>query len=241
MAQGSSTPDAVARLEGSIGYSFGNKELAREALTHASQSHEQGGVSNERLEFLGDAVLELAVSNHLYGRYPAFDEGRLTRIRAAVVSEPSLAAVAAALGLGPLLLMDKGAEQTGGRGNPAILSDAVEAVIGALYLDGGMEVASSFILPRLMESIARAASAGFLRDSKTRLQELLQRKGEVKIEYTLDDTSGPPHDRLFTVTVLADGQALAQGSGRSKKDAQQDAAGRALALLQQSGNESEKR
>ena len=231
----------VALLEERIGYSFTNRELAREALTHASHSHErQGSSCNERLEFLGDAVLELLVSDHMYRAYPGFQEGRLTRMRAAVVSEPTLAAVAREADLPPLLLMGRGADITGGRENPAILCDAVEAVIGAIYLDGGIGPAGAFILPRLMAHIARAAADDFARDSKTHLQELLQRKGETRIEYTLDDTSGPPHDRVFTVSVSADGKTLAQGSGRSKKEAQQAAAGEALRLLQ-SGNESEKR
>jgi ribonuclease-3 len=230
--------DAVSALEEKIGYTFRDGELAGEALTHASRSNEMPALTcNERLEFLGDAVLELIVSDHLFAAYPDMPEGDMTRMRAAVVSEPSLAAVAQEMGLPGLIRMGRGMERSGGRENPSILSDAVEAVIGALYLDGGIDAARLFILPRLAPGI-RAAAGGAITDNKTRLQELLQRNGEIKIEYALDEAAGAPHDRVFTVSVLADGRRLASGRGKSKKDAQQEAAGNALRALTTDSDES---
>jgi ribonuclease-3 len=216
----------------SIGRTFEDRELAREALTHASLSNERPGTKcNERLEFLGDAVLELIVSAHLFASYPGMDEGSMTKVRAAVVSEPSLAAVAEDAGLPDVLLVGRGMERAGGRSNPSMLSDAVEAVIGALYLDGGLEAARDFILPRLMPGIRAAADTGFLLDNKTRLQELLQRNGEVRIEYLPESEEGAPHERTFTVCLAVDGDRIATGQGRSKKEAQQAAAGNALEVL----------
>jgi ribonuclease III len=231
--------DKVSSLETKIGYIFLNKGLAREALTHASHSNEIPSLScNERLEFLGDAVLELIVSTFLFETYPEMAEGSMTKIRAAVVSEPSLAQVALAIGLPELLMVGRGMERTGGRQNPSMLSDAVEAVIGALYQDAGVEAARTFILPQLMQGIKAAADEGYVLDNKTRLQELLQKDGEIKIEYPLDDTGGAPHERVFTVSVVANGQCLAKGQGKNKKDAQQEAAGNALRMLLKNSNES---
>lgn len=230
--------DGISPLEEKIGYTFLNRELAGEALTHASRSNEIPSLAcNERLEFLGDAVLELIVSDHLFAAYPDMPEGAMTRVRAAVVSEPSLAAAAREIGLPDLIRIGRGMERSGGRQNPSILSDAVEAVIGALYLDSGIDAARLFILPRLAAGI-EAAAGGYITDNKTRLQELLQKNGEVKIEYALDETSGAPHDRVFTVSVHADGRWLASGRGKNKKDAQQEAAGNALAALLKDTHES---
>jgi ribonuclease III len=231
--------DEVSSLENLIGYTFQNRELAREALTHASHSNEMTNLPcNERLEFLGDAVLELIVSAHLFTTYPDLDEGRMTKVRAAVVSEPSLAQVSIETGLPDVIKIGRGMERIGGRNNPSMLSDAVEAVIGALFLDSGLDAAKNFILPRLLPGIEQAAAEGYVQDNKTRLQELLQKNGEVKIEYTLDGQGGMPHDRVFNVSVTVDGQCLANGQGKSKKDAQQDAAGNALAVLMNNSNES---
>jgi ribonuclease-3 len=231
--------DGVSLLEERIGYTFLNRELAGEALTHASHSHEMPDQPcNERLEFLGDAVLELIVSTHLFQTYPGMAEGGMTRIRAAVVSEPSLAGVARAIGLPDLLKVGRGMQRNGGLQNPAMLSDAVEAVIGAIYTDSGIDRARAFILPRLMDGIRKAADEGFAADNKTRLQEMLQKDGEARIEYVLDGADGAPHDRTFTVSVSADGKRLAQGRGKSKKEAQQDAAGKALAVLLKGREES---
>jgi ribonuclease-3 len=229
----------VALLEAAVGHTFRNGELAGEALTHASRSNEMPALPcNERLEFLGDAVLELIVSAHTFEAYPGMPEGEMTKVRAAVVSEPSLARVAKSMGLPGLLRIGRGMEKSGGRSNPSILSDAVEAVIGALFLDAGLKAARDFILPRLLPGIEAAAADGFTADNKTRLQELLQRNGEVKIEYALEGETGTPQAKVFTVSVLADGRKLACGRGRNKKDAQQDAAGKALAELLKAGHES---
>lgn len=241
MARAGAGGDAVSALERSIGYTFADKRLAEEALTHASYSNERPGETcNERLEFLGDAVLELIVSDFLFREYPGMDEGSMTKTRASVVSEPSLAEVAGVTGIHELLRMGRGMERGGGRGNPSMLSDAVEAVIGALYLDGGIDAARAFILPRLLPGIRTAAGAGFVTDNKTRLQELLQKRGEVRIEYAPEGEDGAPHERVFTVALMVDGQRVAAGQGRSKKEAQQAAAGAALALYQnnhESGND----
>ena len=230
--------DGVAALQRSIGYTFQNPELAREALTHASHSHDMGEhASNERLEFLGDAVLQVIVSDYLFHAFPALAEGQLSRMRAAVVSAPSLKVVAEAMGLGACLLLGRGMEMTGGRGNANILADAVEAVLAAVYLDSGIDQARALILPRLQDAIAEAARQGITWDSKTRLQELLQRNGDIRIEYVVDDVSGPAHDRTFTVSVVVEGKPLAQGSGPRKKDAQQQAARAALELLERTNDE----
>lgn len=208
-------------------------------MTHASHSHEMPNLRcNERLEFLGDAVLELIVSKYLFCTYPDMQEGDMTKVRAAVVSEPSLALVGEDIGLPALIQLGRGMDRTGGRNNPSILSDAVEAVIGAVYADGGFDAAQSFILPRLTGSIEKAVAEGFVLDNKTRLQELLQKNGEVRIEYKLDEEDGAPHERTFSVSVHADGKRLAGGWGRNKKEAQQDAAGKALAQLTGGDDES---
>lgn len=231
----------VAALEERIGYTFQNKQLAGEALTHASRSHETPNLTcNERLEFLGDSVLGLVVSDHLYRTYPRMAEGGMSRIKASVVSEPSLAQVAVAIGLPGLVVLGRGMDKAGEAKNASILSDAVEAVIAAIYLDAGMQAAAGFILPLLMGGIEQAAADGFQADHKTRLQELVQQNGEVRIEYLLDEAEGNPHDRTFTMSVMVDGKRLAQGKGKSKKEAQQDAAGKALAALTGGSEESGK-
>ncbi len=231
----------MAALEQRVGYTFHNKQLAGEALTHASRSHESPNLTcNERLEFLGDAVLGMIVCDHLYRNYPEMPEGGMSKIKAAVVSEQSLAQVAMAINLSALILLGRGMDRAGEVKNSSILSDAVEAIIAAIYLDGGIAAAAGFILPRLQGSIEQAAAKGFQADHKSRLQELVQKNGEARIEYVLDDASGDPHDRTFTMSVLVDGKRLAQGQGKSKKDAQQDAAGKALAALNQDTEESGK-
>ncbi len=231
----------VAALEARIGYTFQNKELAGEALTHASRSHESPNLTcNERLEFLGDSVLGMIVSDHLYRAYPQMAEGGMSKIKASVVSEPSLAQVGMEIGLPGLVLLGRGMDRAGEAKNASILSDAIEAIIAAIYLDAGLAAASGFILPRLIGSIEQAATEGFQADHKTRLQELVQQNGEARIEYVLDEAAGEPHARTFTMSVLVDGNRLAQGTGKSKKEAQQDAAGKALAALTEGREESGK-
>jgi ribonuclease III len=243
MKQNRTGEDDISPLEEKIGYTFLNRELAGEALTHASRSNEiPESACNERLEFLGDAVLELIVSDYLFKKYPDMPEGKMTFTRAAVVSEQPLADIAREIGLPGMIRLGRGMENSGARQNPSVLSDAVEALIGALYIDAGIDAARAFILPRLEAGIETAVVNGFVADKKSKLQELLQKNGEITIEYVLDETMGAPHDRVFTVSVLANGRRLASGRGRSKKDAQQEAAGNALAAflkdMDESGNKS---
>lgn len=222
----------VALLEAAVGHMFRDKKLAGEALTHASRSNEMPALPcNERLEFLGDAVLGLIVGSYLYSEYPEMPEGRMTFVRAAVVSEPPLAHIAEEIGLPDMIRLGRGMRNSGEKHNPTILSDTIEAIIGALYLDAGVEAARTFILPKLKPGIEAAAVNGFVADKKSRLQNLLQKNGEIRIEYILDETTGKPPDQTFVVSVYADGKKLAGGSGKSKKDAQQEAAGNALAAL----------
>ena len=181
--------------------------------------------SNERLEFLGDAVLGFVSADFLYRKHPDLPEGELTRIRAALVCEESLHEVAQQLGLGEYLRLGRGEERCGGRTRPSVVSDAFEAVIAALYLDGGMEVARKFILPFITEG--KHAEA----DYKTRLQEIVQQNPEERLSYVVESESGPDHDKHFVVAVRFNSDRVARGEGRSKKAAEQCAAKEALKLL----------
>lgn len=210
-----------------IGYRFHDIDLLKRALTHASTV---GQPNNERLEFLGDAVLELVVTDYLYCNFPDLDEGEMSRLRAKVVQEDALYHAALRIYLGDYLQMGIGEEKSGGRKKPSILSDAQEALIGALYVDGGIEVARAFIMTSLPEAIA-AAQKGNVTDYKTALQERLQENGRVSIEYTITHVSGPDHDRVFHAQILVDGEAKSSGSGRNKKSAEQEAARRYLQKL----------
>ncbi|MGI5839134.1 MAG: ribonuclease III [bacterium] len=221
-------------LEENIGYNFHSPALLAQALSHTSYVNETNGAlkSNERLEFLGDAVLELVVSHYLYSCYPNLAEGEMTKLRAAVVSEPTLARRARACDVGRFLRLGKGEETTGGRQRPSILADAFEAVIGAVYLDGGLAAAEEFIRRELAEEITVAAAGEHRQDNKTYLQELLQRGEERRLEYMVLDATGPDHAKVFAVQVVCDGKPLGTGSGRSKKEAEQAAAAQALRRLE---------
>lgn len=215
-------------LEDSIGYTFNRPELVRAALTH--RSYEGEGRDYERLEFLGDAVVQLVVTEVLFMRYPEMPEGQMAKLRAAVVSLDVLADQSRRLELGPHIRMGKGEEQTGGRDKSSILSDIFEALVGAVFVDGGIEPARKLVLHSLESEIeARAASPG-RRDYKTRLQELVAKKGG-ELTYTVTDT-GPDHDKSFEATALVDGVDRGRGRGKSKKSAQQEAARLALAWFQ---------
>ncbi len=219
----------MKELESVIGYSFGNAGLLETALTHSSYAHEHPGLAdNERLEFLGDAVLELSSSHWLFGHFPGEPEGVLSRKRSAIVCEASLAACARRIGLGKYLMLGRGEDKSGGRDRDSLLSDAFEAVIGAVYLDGGFEAARDFVYSCVMDAVPDGPAAI---DAKTILQEYLQRDGEISIVYRQTETSGPDHDRQFTVVVEADGKLLGEGKGRSKKQAEQAAALMALKEL----------
>ena len=216
-------------LEEKIGYSFNQKGLLRQALTHSSyanEKHMKKGSDNERLEFLGDAVLELVSSDFLYREYPDLPEGDLTKLRASIVCEPTLALCTEPLELGKYLYLGKGEDLTGGRMRKSILSDALEAVIGAIYLDGGFTNAKEFIHKFIMTDIEHKK---LFYDSKTILQELIQGKHE-QLSYELIDESGPDHDKQFTVAVLVDGERISEGEGHTKKAAEQQAAYQALLL-----------
>ena len=217
-------------LEERLEYRFHDLALLDTALTHTSYVKGDGRASahNERLEFLGDAVLELCTSEYLYLRFPDYDEGAMTRLRAQAVCEGALYQVAREYGLGAMLLLGRGEEHSGGREKPSILSDAVEAVIGALYIDGGMEVAKGFIMRFVHNSVADAMAGRLIKDHKTMLQEYVQKRHMGQIVYELTGSSGPDHNKTFTMRVLVAGETAGIGEGRTKQEAGQQAARAAL-------------
>ena len=212
-----------------LGHPFADPGLLARALTHRSLTAEEPGEpSNERLEFLGDAVLGLVIADELYSSW-GLSEGEMAKVRAAVVNEASLAAVAHRIGLGAAIRLGRGEESTGGREKPSILADAMEAVLGAVYLDGGLEAARRVILADWRPLVAERAASPGRRDYKTRLQEILARRGVVP-GYEVE-AAGPDHARTFRAEVYADGEHLGAGEGSSKTRAQQEAARRALEAL----------
>lgn len=222
-------------LEERIGYQFQDRSLLENALTHSSYANEHRGAgmpSNERLEFLGDSILGLIVADHLYRSRPDLPEGDLTRIRAALVCEGSLVEVAKALDLGSYLRLGKGEEAGGGRHRPSIQADAVEAMLAAVYLDGGMEAVRPIIRKLILDK-EREKSAG--RDYKTALQELVQRTPGAAVSYALVRESGPDHCRSFEMEASVDGKVIGAGAGRTKKEAEQMAAKAALERLDGGG------
>lgn len=222
------------RLEAKIGYRFKDRGLLTTALTHSSyanERHASGAESYERLEFLGDSILGLVTADFLYDHKPPLPEGRMTRLRAELVCEGSLHSVALRLGLGGYMRLGRGEERTGGRERASILADMVEAVIAALYLDSGMREARRFIMDEIL-SRAEISEGHRSVDFKTELQELVQRRSDQTISYELVDESGPDHDKLFTFTVSINGAVCGTGSGRTKKEAEQMAAQRALEAME---------
>ena len=223
-------------LEEKLGYAFKNKALLENALQHSSYANEHrgGGMrSNERLEFLGDAVLGVVTADYLFRKHPDLPEGDLTRLRAALVCEDSLHEVAQSLELGRHLTLGRGEEQGGGRRRPSILADATESVFAAVYLDGGMEAASELIHRVLLDKGREEAVEERRRDFKTELQELVQRKSGSTLGYRLVGSTGPDHAKVFEAAVLLNGEVFSTGTGHSKKEAEQAAAGAALEKLQQ--------
>ena len=221
----------LKEIEKSIGYIFRNKELLKKALTHTSYAYENKVDSNEKLEFLGDSILEFVSSKYLYQKYPELKEGEMTKVRATVVCEKSLYKIAKMHNFSDFLYLGKSEKRTGGNQRPAILADSVEAVIAAIYLDGGIEKADEFIVNNLKEEIEIATKHVGDKDYKTVLQEKLQIHGDVKIEYIIIKESGPDHDKTFEAEVKYNGKILAEGKGKSKKEAQMQAAKKALENL----------
>ncbi len=223
-------------LEKRIGYEFKDEGLLTHAMTHSSYANEHGmekSGSNERLEFLGDAVLELVSSEFLYHNYPNLPEGDMSKLRASLVCEPTLARCTDEIELPKYLLLSRGEDATGGRGRDSIVSDAMEALIGAIFLDGGMEPAKAFILKYILTDIE---SKRLFYDSKTTLQEVVQAEGGEKLSYEVVGESGPDHAKTFTVEVRRGGETLGRGEGHSKKAAEQKAAYEALLAMHRLGD-----
>ncbi len=215
--------ESLKELEEKIGYVFKKKELLKQALTHSSFSNEQkiNKFENyERLEFLGDAVLELLSSQFFFENYPEMSEGEMTRLRSSMVCEPALAFCARDISLGQYILLGRGEEATGGRQRDSIISDVMEAVIGAIYLDGGFDQADRFVKKYILSDLE---DKQLFYDSKTILQEKVQKLGK-SLVYVIVDESGPEHNKVFTVEAVIDGRILGRGQGRNRKSAEQKAA-----------------
>ena len=220
-----------AKLEKSIGYTFKNKELLKKALTHTSYAYEKQLESNEKLEFLGDSILEYISSKYIYNNYSNLKEGEMTKVRAEVVCENSLYNVAKSHNFSDFILIGKSEANTGGNQKPAILADSIEATIAAIYFDGGLEEAEKFIINNLKNAIEKSTKNVGMKDFKTVLQEKLQENGDVKIKYTVIKETGPDHNKTFTVKVEVNGKELAIGEGKTKKHAEMSAAKKALERL----------
>ena len=219
-------------FESKIGYSFTNSALLEQAFTHRSYLNENRASRlehNERLEFLGDAVLELVVTEYLYAKYPEKPEGELTAVRAALVNTVSISDAASQLGMNDYMLLSRGEARDTGRARGIILANAFEALIGALYLDAGYDAAKKFIADQLFHKTEDVVAKRLWQDAKSRLQELAQEKMKVTPLYQLLEQSGPDHDRVFVVGAFVGSEKIATGEGRSKQEAEQDAAQKALA------------
>ena len=224
-----------AELQDRVGYTFRAPGLLQLALTHPSVAHEQGVPvqTNQRLEFLGDAVLQLVLTCELYEKFPAFGEGPLTKARAKLVNRRTLAERARQIGLGQNLILSRGEEMHGGRERPSALADTYEALLGAIFLDGGFEVARAFILREFLGAFGELAVIPILENPKGELQEMLQSVSSEAPRYHVVSVTGPDHDRVFECTVHHAGVELARGRGKSKKTAESEAALAALARLRQ--------
>ena len=234
----------LSEFQTRLGHAFHDEGLLRLALTHPSVAHEQASAPegaagqrrsahNQRLEFLGDAVLQLVLTQQLYDKFPAFDEGPLTKARAKLVNRRTLAEHALALGLGAHLILSRGEEMHGGRERASALADTYEALLGAIFLDGGIEVARDFILREFGGDFGGLVALPTIENPKGELQELLQSRSPKAPDYRVISTTGPDHDRVFECTVHHDGVELARGSGKSKKAAESDAALAALKKLRE--------
>jgi ribonuclease III len=230
---------SLAELQSRFAYNFREENLLRLALTHPSVAHESGvaGEHNQRLEFLGDSVLSLVLSQKLFEKFPDADEGALTKSRAKLVNAGSLAIHARALALGEHLILSRGEEMSGGRERASALADTFESLLGAIFLDGGFESAREFILREFTDDFGELGESSGIENPKGELQELLQAKSPNAPEYKTISATGPDHDRVFECVVLHEDKELARGSGKSKKAAESDAATAALKKLrEESGN-----
>lgn len=217
-----------------IGYKFTDENYLRTALTHSSYVHENKNKVvkfNERMEFLGDSVLNVIVSKYIFENYPELPEGKLTKMRAAVVCEKSLFECAQNIDMGKYLILGRGEERTGGRTRASVLSDAYEALIAAIFLDSSLDVAKEWVLGQLYEAIEAAAKGKISKDYKTEFQEAAQINGDVDIDYRVVSATGPDHNKCFSVNVYLNGKLMGQGEGTSKKKAEQNAAKCALLRL----------
>lgn len=223
----------LAALQVRLGYSFRNPDLLRLALTHPSVVHESNSIQedNQRLEFLGDAVIGLILARELYDKFPRFGEGPLTKARAQMVNRRALARQTRQFALGEHLVLSRGEELNGGRSRPSALADAFEALVGAVFLDGGFDAAREFVLRCFRESFAECAEIPSLENPKGELQELLQAKSPAAPRYQMTSATGPDHDRSFECAVFHDGVELGRGSGKSKRAAESEAAQAALNRL----------
>lgn len=224
----------INTLEIKLAYSFSDTEIINQALVHSSYANEKGQknlMSYERLEFLGDAVLQLIISDFLYSKYPNFPEGELTKLRSRIVCEATLVECAKNLELGTYMYFGRGEELTGGRERASILADCFEAVVAAIYLDGGMSNARSFVLRNMEKKIMDAVMGKVFIDYKTRLQEVIQARKITQIRYLVLDEQGPDHNKTFQMNVVINDIVVGTGSGRSKKEAEQLAAKMALSRI----------
>lgn len=222
----------MEKLQKKLGYKFKNEKLLLNALTHSSyanEAHPDFG-SNERLEFLGDAVLSVIVADYIYKNFNNLPEGELTKLRASLVCEKSLCSFSREIGVGEYLRLGKGETANGGKDRPSLLADAFEAILAAIYLDGGMENARNFVMRFVLEELTHTDDEVF-KDYKTCLQEVVQRNPEERLSYVLIGESGPDHDKRFTVEVHLNSNVLGTGEGKSKKLAEQSAAKQALDLM----------
>ncbi len=218
----------IKNIENVLGYTFNNKELLKVALTHSSYAHENGYIEyNEKLEYLGDAVLELVSSEYIFKTYSTLTEGEMTKARAYAVCEESLAEIANDYGFSDFLQVGRCENKIDNKYRPSILADSVEAVIGAIYLDSGYESVKNIILPKLLKRLEDYVLDGN-KDYKTQLQEILQSNGDTKIEYKIVNFSGPEHNKTFEAEVFCDGKLLGNGKGKNKKEAEMSAAKYAL-------------
>lgn len=223
----------LEKLEEAIGYTFRNKELLKIAMTHTSYANEHNCESNEKLEFLGDSILEFVSSDYIYRTYAKLKEGEMTKVRATVVCENCLHRIAQRLNFSDFLYVGKSETQSYGNKRPAVMADSVEAVIAAIYFDGGLEKAKDFIISILKDEIETATHEVGMKDYKTVLQEILQVHGDVKIEYILNKTDGPDHNKTFYTEVRCNGETLAHGVGKSKKTAEMLAAQKAIEKIKE--------